>query len=173
MSPKGPGGNFKHQSARVSMASIYSSHWNGRTGNTKGVIAGAPAFLTSAAGTLELQSNLLKELGSHPDPNMEKLLTMWQAELGIKITVDFPTHIQSKRDQPLLKKTSSDLFHPLTEKHDQARWRAVTAQHAGDWLHSLPITSCGMRLSDEALRVAVGLRLGANICKTHTCSYLY
>src|SRR6218665_2861391 len=34
MSPKGPRGNFKHQSVRVSMASIYSSHWNGRTGNT-------------------------------------------------------------------------------------------------------------------------------------------
>src|SRR6218665_836834 len=58
-----------------------------------------PAFLASAAGTLELQSNLLKELGSHPDPNMEKLLAMWQAELGINITVDFPTHIQSKWDQ--------------------------------------------------------------------------
>src|SRR6218665_2021026 len=41
MSPNGPRGNFKHQSARVSMASIYSSHWNGRTGDTKGVIAGA------------------------------------------------------------------------------------------------------------------------------------
>src|SRR6218665_1745852 len=170
MSPHGPPGNFKHQSVRVSMASIYSSHWNGRTGNTKGVIAGAPAFLASAAGTLELQSNLLKELGSHSDPNMEKLLAMWQAELGINITVDFPTHIQSKWDQPLLQKTSSDLFHPLTEKHDQARWRAVTAQHAGDWLHSLLITSCGMRLSDEALRVAVGLRLGANICEPHTCA---
>src|SRR6218665_2137382 len=39
-----------------------------------------------------------------------------------------------------------------------------------DWLHSLPITSCGMRLSDEALRVAVGLRLGANICEPHTCA---
>src|SRR6218665_3670426 len=107
MSPKGPRGNFKHQYVRVSMASIYSSHWNWRTENTKGVIADASRLLASAAGTLELRSNLLKELGSHPDPNMEKLLAMWQAELGINITVDFPTHIQSKWDQPLLQKTSS------------------------------------------------------------------
>ena len=35
-----------------------------------------PTILASAAGTLELQSNLLKELGSHPDPNMEKLLAI-------------------------------------------------------------------------------------------------
>ena len=115
-------------------------------------------------------SFLRKYISCNCNNNNNKLLAMWQAELGINITVDFPTHIQSKWDQPLLQKTSSDLFHPLTEKHDQARWRAVTAQHAGDWLHSLPITSCGMRLSDEALRVAVGLRLGANICEPHTCA---
>src|SRR6218665_2354519 len=47
---------------------------------------------------------------------------------------------------PLLQKTSSELFHPLTEKHNQARWGAVTSQHAGEWLQSLPITSCGMRV---------------------------
>src|SRR6218665_2444605 len=104
MSPKGPRGNFKHQSVRVSMASIYSSHWNGRTGNTKGVIAGAPAFLASAAGTLELQSNLLKELDSHPDPNMEKLLAMWQAELGINITVDFHQHHNKLSHSHTIKK---------------------------------------------------------------------
>src|SRR6218665_1132621 len=33
-----------------------------------------------------------------------------------------------------------------------------------------PITSCSMKLSDEALRVPVGLRLGANICEPHTCA---
>src|SRR6218665_1616619 len=50
MSPKGPRGNFKHQSVRVSMVSIYSSHWNGRTGNTKGVIAGAPRLFCISRG---------------------------------------------------------------------------------------------------------------------------
>ena len=129
-----------------------------------------PAFLASAAGTLVLQSNILRELGSHPDPHVEGLAAQWQTDLGINITEDFHTHIQSKWDKPMLQRTFSELFHPLTEKHDQARWRAVTAEHAGDWLYSLPITSCGLKLSDEALRVAVGLRLGANICEPHTCA---
>src|SRR6218665_3760570 len=69
---------------------------------------------------------------------------------------------------------SSDLFraihHMLSEKIDQARLNAVSTQHAGDWLCTLPITSCGLKLSDEAVRVAVGLRLGANICEPHTCA---
>jgi hypothetical protein len=36
-------------------------------------------------------------------------------------------------------------------------------------LHALPIASCGLRLDNEAIRVAVSLRLGANLCDPHTC----
>ena len=32
-----------------------------------------------------------------------------------------------------------------------------------------PISSCGLLLEDEAVRVAVGLRLGAKICEPHAC----
>jgi len=31
------------------------------------------------------------------------------------------------------------------------------------------IIACGLRLSDEAVRVAVGLRLGLDLCVPHTC----
>jgi len=43
------------------------------------------------------------------------------------------------------------------------------APHTGDWLFALPITSCGLGLDDEAVRVAVGLRLGLNLCVPHQC----
>src|SRR5678815_4798139 len=32
-----------------------------------------------------------------------------------------------------------------------------------------PLTSCGLRLDDEAVRVAVGLRLGVPLCEPHSC----
>jgi len=41
-----------------------------------------------------------------------------------------------------------------------------------DLVHSLLITSCGMRLSDEALKVAVGFRLGQCMRTTHLCLQL-
>ena len=41
-------------------------------------------------------------------------------------------------------------------------WR-LQAPHIGDWLQALPIASCGLRLDDEAIRVAVALRLGLNL----------
>ena len=52
---------------------------------------------------------------------------------------------------------------------DKARLLASKAPHSSDWLYALPITTCGLRLSDEAIRVAVGLRLGLNICEPHPC----
>ena len=45
----------------------------------------------------------------------------------------------------------------------------MSADRSSDWLHALPIASCGLRLSDEAVRVAVGIRLGAPICQPHQC----
>ena len=33
----------------------------------------------------------------------------------------------------------------------------------------MPTASCGLKLDDEAMRVAVGLRLGTNLCEPHTC----
>jgi len=55
------------------------------------------------------------------------------------------------------------------DNHHRARLLAVAAPHAGDWLHALPISNCGLRLDDETIRVAVGYRLGLNICQPHQC----
>ena len=35
--------------------------------------------------------------------------------------------------------------------------------------HAIPISSCSLRLDDEAIRIVVELRLGFNICEPHTC----
>ena len=46
---------------------------------------------------------------------------------------------------------------------------SVSADHSSDWLNELPIASCGLRLDDEAIRVAVSLRLGCSVCLPHQC----
>ena len=48
-------------------------------------------------------------------------------------------------------------------------FKAVAAPHAGDWFIAPPITAIGLRLSDEAIRVAVGFRLGCFTCQPHMC----
>src|SRR6188508_1233248 len=53
--------------------------------------------------------------------------------------------------------------------YDKARLLAVFSPHAGDWLNAAPITSVGLRMSNDVIRVAAGLRLGSNLCAPHTC----
>jgi len=53
--------------------------------------------------------------------------------------------------------------------HQQATFLAASTPHSGDWLAALPIAACGLRLDDEAVRVAVSLRLGLSVCIPHTC----
>ena len=55
------------------------------------------------------------------------------------------------------------------DDRDRARLVAVIAPHSGDWLHALPISSCGLRLDDESIRIAVGLRRGTALCAPHIC----
>jgi len=50
-----------------------------------------------------------------------------------------------------------------------ARFLAAVAPHNGDWLLALPVSSCGLRLADDAVRVAVALRLGCSACIARTC----
>ena len=61
------------------------------------------------------------------------------------------------------------LSNSVSDTTDKARLLAVTSPHSGDWLHALPLSSCRLRLDDNAVHVAVGLRLGANICEPRQC----
>ena len=51
----------------------------------------------------------------------------------------------------------------------QSRVLATSAPYSGDWLLEIPISSCSLRLDNEAIRIAVGLRLGCKIGKPHDC----
>jgi len=47
----------------------------------------------------------------------------------------------------------------------RASFLAASTHHSVDWLFAMPIASCGLRLDDEARRVAEGLRLGlTSVC---------
>ena len=57
----------------------------------------------------------------------------------------------------------------LNSPHSRAFFFAASSQHSGDWLFAMPIASCGLKLDDEAVKVAVGLRLGLDLCVPHEC----
>jgi len=50
-----------------------------------------------------------------------------------------------------------------------ASFLAASSPHSGDCLFVMPVSSCGLKLDDEAVRIGVCLRLGLTLCVPHQC----
>ena len=65
------------------------------------------------------------------------------------------------------------VYNNLLENVLHTQWSGMTesiGDHTHrDWLHALPLTAIGFRLSDEAICVATGYCLGTVTCQPHTC----
>ena len=73
-------------------------------------------------------------------------------------------------DRKITEQIFSMLLANCISKIDKARILASKAAHTGDWLNAPLITSIGLRMSNETIRVAVGLRLEAKLCEHHQCT---
>jgi len=72
-------------------------------------------------------------------------------------------------NHPLVMKDMAAVEASITTDYHRARLKAVASPHSGDWLLLLPVSVCGLRLNDEAVRIATGLRLGIDLCASHEC----
>ena len=123
-------------------------------------------FLASAASTSDLQNALLavdmplidtlclsgcSGLQLMMFPAFKKVMIK-SNELGIVLTIMCNFNLVVERVSTVI---------------DKARLLAVQSPHISDWLHALPISLCGLRLDNEAVRVAVGLRLCLELCQPH------
>ena len=86
-----------------------------------------------------------------------------------KISTTIIISKQSFWDRPRLQANRFLIEASFVEPVQIARYLAAVAPQSGDWLLSLPIANCGLRLDDEAVRVAVGMRLGVSLCVPHKC----
>jgi len=78
---------------------------------------------------------------------------------------------QSVWDKQGILSSHATVESAISDSCQKARFLAAAAPHSRDWLLALPVTSCGLRLTDEAVRVAVALRLGCSVCVAHACRY--
>ena len=51
----------------------------------------------------------------------------------------------------------------------KARLQAASVKESEAWLNALPISALGLRMDDETMRVAVGLRLGTQLSEKFSC----
>ena len=64
-------------------------------------------------------------------------------------------------------KIAADLLRDANHDIDKARLLASTAPHSADWLLAPSVASIGLRPSNEAIRISVGVRLGFVLCEPH------
>jgi hypothetical protein len=126
-----------------------------------------PAYLASAASTLPLQEQILGLFPCSTDTYFEAYLSQWSTSTGF-LPDPLPGK-QSSWDWPGIQADRALIEASFVEPSQRARFLASAAPHSGDWLLALPVANCGLRLDDEAVRVAVGLRLGLSICVPHKC----
>ena len=139
----------------------------------RSVMSIAPsAFLSSSTSTQQLQTLLLDKCAWQlSDQHFNNVLDDWcQRHYPVQPPTGTNASKQRSWDMPSVDATFNSLFAAQPDDSHRARLTAVKAPHSGDWLNALPITSCGLRLEDDAIRVAVGLRLGASLCEPHQCT---
>jgi len=124
------------------------------------------AYLAAFHATLDIQGLILSSPGLCMTSHEQSALSTWSSLTSASAPSGPASHRQSSWDCLVVE---SELNRLISSSHDRARLLAVSAEHSSDWLHALPISSCGLRLSDEDVRVAVGLRLGTSICQPHQC----
>jgi hypothetical protein len=61
----------------------------------------------------------------------------------------------------------SGVVNYYTNPNHKARLLAAAAPHSGDWLHTLPIASCGLHLDNDSFRIAVGKTWQRSMANSH------
>ena len=109
-------------------------------------------------------------LQSHPpDPScqvpyapQDDALVIWKQGHTHPPPTGSASHLQKEWDSPKIEATNEALLEN-SEGIARARLLAAMAKESGAWLGAMRISSVGLRLDDDTIRVAVGLRIGASL----------
>ena len=73
-------------------------------------------------------------------------------------------------DAPKIKATVDFLLESAANDLTKVRLLGFSCPESGAWLNALPLSCIGLRMDDDVIRIAVGLRLGLALCHPHACS---
>ena len=130
------------------------------------------AYLASAAASSGLIRQILPaNLESLSIPHLDAALSLWSHGHDNPPPSDTAACSQKTWDTSVVSSTAKCLLERASDDVTRARLLAVSTKESGAWLHALPISNLGLRMDDNTVRVAVGLRLGSTLCRPHTCQH--
>ena len=137
---------------------------SGGIGIRRSVQLAPSAYLASAACCSELIPLIV------PPPPIHLALSLWQATHDNPPPSHPSSHHQRVWDSVVVETSSNALMVSAPNTQSRARLLAVSCPESGAWLHAMPISSVGLRMDDDVVRIAVSLRLGVPLCHPHMCS---
>ena len=145
---------------------------SGGLGIRSAVMLAPSAFLASAAGSTHVSQAILPPGTQSCIPSLlTKALSLWSDSA---CSSDPPCGLEASSqkawDVPVVKGSFSSLIAHSQDSRGRARLLACSQKESGAWLTAPPISALGLRMSNEAVRIAIGLRLGAPICTPHSCN---
>ena len=114
-------------------------------------------------------SNLAPTVAELPSPAVEDALVSWQQCHNESPPSGSDSALQKEWDAPIVTAMAEALVRAAPDGTVRARLLASQRKESGKWLQARSMSSLGLRMDDEVMRVAVGLRLEASLCRPHKC----
>ena len=144
---------------------------NGGTGIRRASQLAPSAFLASAAGCSDLACCILPTGCPLVSSDlMESALAIWGNDHEEPQPTGSMAALQKSWDLPKVKATYKYLLQSAPDASSRARLLSAACKESGAWLDAPPVTSLGLRMDNEVIRIALGLRLGLPLCDPHPCT---
>src|SRR6218665_3448171 len=114
--------------------------------------------IVSMIMTYSVHDHDSKESAETPYELVSSVLKAWITLTNAEPPTGTAAHCQKEWDRRYTDKVWAGLLESTSVPHDRARLLASRALNCGDWMLAPPVTALGLRLSDEEVRIAVGLR---------------
>ena len=131
-----------------------------------------PAYLSSSSAAKALVLQIAPSAAEPFGLLFSTALEAWSVSAGNEVDppIQPSASLQSSWDTPLVTHALKNLLSRASDQ-DALRLRSVSAEDVGgsEWLGAYPSSVCGTLLTDEEIRIAAGLRIGAPIVSPHPC----
>ena len=128
-----------------------------------------PAYLASTKSTAPLVAGINPAAATGLQCLEGDLIREWQQRTGVELPDVTKRHRQREWDRAAAAALAKQLLEASDSETDRARLRAAAQPHSGASLNAYPAAAVGTLLDRDALRTAVALRVGADVCAPHRC----
>ena len=128
-----------------------------------------PGYISSLHSVSSLVDDILCNVNLADDDSLQAAVDAWRSRYpGIDLPDGACLGLQRTWDRPPSESSAASLLQ-RADQISRARLLAASSRESGLWLNVLPSPALGTLLDPESFRISVALRVGAFVCRPHTC----